>query len=256
MKILAIATLAFIVAIGAWASECFAQTPTTAIDALATSPDQPLADVISGEFYIHTTSERLTCQAGFSWLADLAEAGDAEAMFELGGLYEVGSCAPVDKPKALAWLIKASEKGNGAASSAVGRLYYSGGQGITANYAEALRWSSKGAILFNAEAFYYLGLLYQNGMGVPADHQKAYALFNISMHLYAFFTDGRTVAPRARDNAREALTPSEVADAKKVSEHLLNALLEHDDQKTNDLFPQEALAVLHDKGRQSSQVAE
>jgi len=50
--------------------------------------DRPIAGVISGEFYIYGTAKKLNCQAGLLWMTQLAEAGNAEAMFELGDLYE------------------------------------------------------------------------------------------------------------------------------------------------------------------------
>jgi len=84
--------------------------------------DDPRADILSGEFFIHRTSERLDCKAGLSWMTGLAETGDAEAMFELGTMYETGSCAPVSEPKALAWLRKAAENGNNAAQARLARL--------------------------------------------------------------------------------------------------------------------------------------
>ena len=45
------------------------------------------------------------------WLP-LAEAGDAEAQFRVGRLYDVGEGRPADWPKAVKWYEKAFEQGN------------------------------------------------------------------------------------------------------------------------------------------------
>ena len=206
--------------------------------------DDPRADILSGEFFIHRTSERLDCKAGLSWMTGLAETGDAEAMFELGTMYETGSCAPVSEPKALAWLRKAAENGNNAAPGSLGKTYYSGNNDLGTDYSQALLWFSKGAMIFDAQSFYYLGSMYQDGKGVTRNHNEAYKLFDIAMHLYPFRSEHRAMALLARDRSREVLTPGEVTAAGLASRRLLEALLEHDTQMIHKLFPQEALAAL------------
>ena len=211
--------------------------------------DRPIAAVISGEFYIYRTSEKLNCKAGLSWMTQLAEAGNAEAMFELGDLYKTGNCVQASDPKALAWFLKAAENGNAAASTALGKLYYQGSERIAPDYKEAFRWLSNGVILLDPQAFYYLGLMYQQGIGVRLNYKEAYKLFDLSMHLSPFFGKDRKTALVARDNARESLTPREVADATLASKGLLVALLEHDQQNTDNLLPQEVLTALRGNNR-------
>jgi len=208
--------------------------------------DGSIAGVISGEFYIYSTSEKLNCKAGLFWLTQLAEAGNEEAMFELGSLYETGDCVPANEPKALAWFRKAAENGNAAAPSVLGKLYYSGAEGIAPDYKKALRRLSRAAILLDPHAFYYLGLMYQEGMGVRPNYIEAYKLFDLSMHLSPFFGEDRKTALIARDSARERLTPRQVADASLASKRLLVALLEHNQQGADKLLPQETLAALGD----------
>jgi hypothetical protein len=211
--------------------------------------DRPIAAVISGEFFIYRTSEKLNCKAGLSWMTQLAEAGNAEAMFELGDLYKTGNCVLPSDPKALAWFLKAAEHGNAAAPSVLGKLYYSGGERIAPDYEEALRWLSNGVILLDPQAFYYLGLMYQQGIGVRPNYKEAYKLLDLSMHLFPFFSDNRKMALVARDSARESLTPREVVDETLASKRLLVALLEHDQQGADNLLPQEVLAALRGNNR-------
>ncbi len=211
--------------------------------------DRPIAGVISDEFYIYGIAKKLNCKAGLLWMTRLAEAGNAEAMFELGNLYETGSCVQASEPRALAWFVKAAENGSAAATSAAGKLYYLGGEDIAADYKEALRWLSKGVILLDRNAFYYLGLMYQRGMGVRPNYKEAYKLFDVSMHLSPLFSGDRKTALVARDGTRERLTPREVADAASASKLLLIALLESDDQSARNLLPQEVLTTLRVSNR-------
>ena len=211
--------------------------------------DRPIAGVISGEFYIYGTAKKLNCKAGLLWMTQLAEAGNAEAMFELGELYETGSCVQANEPSALAWFLKAAENGSAAATTELGKLYYLGGEGIAADYKEALRWLSRGVILLDRRAFYYLGLMYQRGMGVRPNYKEAYKLFDVSMRLSPLFSGDRETALVTRDATRERLTPREVADAASASKLLLIALLQSDDQSAHNLLPLEVLTTLRVSNR-------
>ena len=232
------------------ASERTACAPGSPICATSEFPrppvqnEEPRADIISGELIIVRTAEKLDCNAGLSWITEQAESGDSEAMFELGDMYDTGSCTPADAPKALTWLHKAAENGNKAALSSIGRVYYSEKGPDEAHYTNALLWFSRGATLFDARSFYFLGLMYLEGKGVRSNYREAYILLDVSMHLYPLLSEDRTVALAARDRAREGLTPTEVTDAVLSSKRLLAGMLIHQVKTFTELFPKEALAVL------------
>ena len=57
---------------------------------------------------------------------------------------------------------------------------YGKGQGVTQNYAEAVKWFRFAADQGDASAQYALGLMYGNGRGVPHDYVSAYMWFNLS----------------------------------------------------------------------------
>ena len=69
------------------------------------------------------------------WLP-LAEAGDAEAQFRVGRLYDVGEGRPADWPKAVKWYEKAFEQGNVKAAFNLA-LRYEFGDGVPKNYEKA-----------------------------------------------------------------------------------------------------------------------
>jgi TPR repeat protein len=51
------------------------------------------------------------------------------------------------------------------------------------DYVEAFNWYSMAAESSHREAIYYLGLLYEKGLGIPQDYQKAIQLYNYAGHL-------------------------------------------------------------------------
>ena len=106
------------------------------------------------------------------WYEKAAGAGSADAMFKLGALYDNGLNAPRDDAKARQWYEKAAAAGSAKAMSRLGVLYYSG-KGIARDYERARRWFEKGANGGNAEAMSNLGVFYENGIGVPRDYGQA-----------------------------------------------------------------------------------
>jgi TPR repeat protein len=135
-----------------------------------------------------------------------AEAGHAEAQFDLGVLYAQGLGVPRDLTEAERWYRKSAEQGNSEAEFALGQMY-SRGWGVPRDQADALRWLQMAnspdtdgpptdwtavegygvpqdqeqaaywyglaAAKGHAEAQYNLGRLYANGQGVPHDEEHA-----------------------------------------------------------------------------------
>lgn len=77
------------------------------------------------------------------WLPQ-AEAGDAEAMYYAGQIYEKGLGIAPDYKNAAAWYRQAADKGYGPAAVALGALYEQG-QGVAKDDLEALNWYRKAA---------------------------------------------------------------------------------------------------------------
>ena len=65
-----------------------------------------------------------------------------------------------------------AEQGHADAQYNLG-VMYNNGQGVTQDYAEAMRWFRKAAEQGWAEAQYNLGVMYNNGQGVTQDYVQA-----------------------------------------------------------------------------------
>lgn len=117
----------------------------------------------------------LFCHAQDDPLAALrkkAEAGDAEAQYNLGALYAGGQGVGRDYAEALKWYRRAAEQGNAAAQNNLGAMYQDG-QGVGRDYAEAVKWYRQAAAKNLPAAQVNLGLMYASGQGVKQDYTEA-----------------------------------------------------------------------------------
>ena len=108
--------------------------------------------------------------------------GDADAQFELAGLYAEGDGVKQDLTEAVKWYHKAAEQGHDGAQ-------------------------------------FKLGLSYQNGKGVPKSDTDAYIWLNISAENGAPL-NGRGKAGELADGIRASLSVSQFEQAKKIAKHL------------------------------------
>lgn len=110
-------------------------------------------------------------------LKPLAEAGNADAEYDLGTMYSDGHGVPRDVREAEAWWQKAAAQGQADAQFSLGfLLLYGGGEGanaVNSDPAAGLPWLQKAAAQGHASADYFLGYLYWSGTIVPFDPQKA-----------------------------------------------------------------------------------
>ncbi|MDR1660162.1 MAG: sel1 repeat family protein [Desulfovibrio sp.] len=106
----------------------------------------------------------------------LAEAGDGQAMNNLGVLYDQGKGLEEDSGRAVYWFEKAARAGHPAGMSNYGRMLESG-RGIAENPQEAARWFDRAAREGQPEAQYNLGFLYEQGRGVRQDDRAAAAWY-------------------------------------------------------------------------------
>ncbi|HEY6271348.1 MAG TPA: caspase family protein [Terriglobales bacterium] len=105
-----------------------------------------------------------------------ASAGDPEAMYYMGRVYDHGWGVPVDYSQARPWYEKGAAAGNAEAMASLGYLYGTG-HGVTQDYTVARQWYEKGAAAGDRLAMNNLGVLYDSGRGVPQDSAQALQWF-------------------------------------------------------------------------------
>ena len=100
----------------------------------------------------------------------LAEAGDADAAFNLGQAYRLGRGVPISLAAARTWLERAARKGHLDAQTTLGLLLFNGGNRIA-----GLRWLRMAAEQGDPRALLIYGTALFNGDGVVRDPVRAYA---------------------------------------------------------------------------------
>jgi TPR repeat protein len=114
-----------------------------------------------------------------------AEAGDTDAMLDLGGMYLEGRGVKPDKDMALAWYQKAAERKAPKAFRCLGNYYrydkLDDGTPVPTGDMERLRtafmWYKQGAELDEENSLYELGDYYRYGILVSKDEEKAFQLY-------------------------------------------------------------------------------
>ncbi|PTD25176.1 SPOR domain-containing protein [Sphingomonas fennica] len=108
--------------------------------------------------------------AAIAFWRPLAEAGNADAQFNLGQAYRLGRGVAADPKAARDWYRRAAEQGHPQAQANYGLLLFDDGDRQT-----VLPWLQKAAERGDARALYVLGTLAFNGDPPPRDWVRAYA---------------------------------------------------------------------------------
>jgi len=127
-------------------------------------------------------------------LKKLAASGDSNAQYKLAGHYLAGAGVQQSTAEALVWFRKAAERGDAKSQYELGQLYEDGGPmtvvkrpdglfegtpatgnaAIPKDIALAAIWFRKAAERGYSLAQNHLGMLYENGEGIPQDYREAY----------------------------------------------------------------------------------
>lgn len=101
-----------------------------------------------------------------------ATSGDAQAMYEVGRMYERGRGTEANMKQAVLWFERAAQKGQSSARARLGILYLEG-QGVPQDYTKAYENLSSAAKDGVPAAQYFLALMYEEGHGVRANSAAA-----------------------------------------------------------------------------------
>ena len=118
----------------------------------------------------------LSARESFRAALRKAQAGDAEAQFQVGQSYAEGRGVTRDLAEAAKWYRKAAEQENAAAQDGLGICFFRG-KGVEYDAAEAVKWLRKAANQGKAEAELYLGAACLRGEGVPFDYAQGMLWF-------------------------------------------------------------------------------
>jgi TPR repeat protein len=137
---------------------------------------RPMVTKQFGRFYAAVPP--LEAAQSLAELAHNAESGGAEAQYLLGEAYDAGRLVPRDLGEAMKWYRRAAEAGYPEAQNSLGSALQA-----EKRYAEALVWYEKAAAQEHARSISSLAALYDAGLGVPQDRNKAFQLWSNAAEL-------------------------------------------------------------------------
>lgn len=152
---------------------------------------------------------------GFKWLLQAAEQGKVspESLNIIGGMYLRGEIVPLNYLEAKKWLTQAAEQGNLSALNDLAYLLYNG-LGGERDYKEALELYEKAALQGDIMAQANTGLMYATGTGTDMDKARGYAWYSLSA------SQGNTFATVNRNNLMVDMTWEELNRAQAISVEL------------------------------------
>jgi TPR repeat protein len=130
--------------------------------------------------------------------------GDPAALYTLGKRCFDNAVYPGDYERAAGFIRKAAERGYARAQTGMG-LVYENGLGVPLNYAEALKWFRRAASQNYPVAQNELGVMYAKGRGVSRDLTEAARWC-------------RLAAKQGSDIAKKNVQLAEIADARVIAE--------------------------------------
>jgi TPR repeat protein len=112
--------------------------------------------------------------AEFADLKSRAQAGEAEAQYQLAFVCGVGRITPRDKAESQRWMLKSAEQGYVPAETSMGASYLDNHiRGPAPNYAESERWLRLASEQGDAEAQLWLGIGFDRGYFGRTDYKES-----------------------------------------------------------------------------------
>jgi len=163
-----------------------------------------------GSAYNYGDKVRRDYAQALFWYRKGAEQGNAKSEFQLGGLYHFGHGVPQDDAQGFAWIMKAAEQQYAVAENFIS-VCYAEGWGVPQDNAHQYFWLRRAAEDGDADSQYFLGWAYEDGLhGVYQDYTKAYFWLDIAAS-ESNSHRGRREAVKRRNKAASHLTAAEQA---------------------------------------------
>ncbi|PON79152.1 Eukaryotic elongation factor 2 kinase [Trema orientale] len=153
------------------AVKLYSELAEVAVNSFLISKDSPVIEPVRIHNGAEENKEALRKSRGeededFQILEYQAQKGNAGAMYRIGLFYYFGLRGlRRDHSKALAWFLKAVEKGEPRAMELLGEIY-ARGAGVERNYTKALEWLTLASKQHLFSAYNGMGYLYVKGYGV------------------------------------------------------------------------------------------
>lgn len=130
-------------------------------------------------YYYGRGVDRSDAQA-VHWLTQAAEQGLAAAQNHLGACYLNGEGVPQSNEQAVRLMTLAAEQGLAKAQDNLAKLYQEGRAGLEQSDEQALKWVKLAVAQGYANSQCTLGLMYENGRSMPQSDEQAYHWYRLA----------------------------------------------------------------------------
>ncbi len=141
----------------------------TSVDVASDSPIDAGITAVDNEDYAEA----------FTIFSRLAEAGNAEAQYNLAMLYRTGKGVEKDMDASFKWFQHAAEQGISDAQYYLAHMY-DNGESVEKSLPKAFEWYKKAAEQGQGLAQINLGVMYADGIGIPQNIEQAYLWFHVA----------------------------------------------------------------------------
>lgn len=155
--------------------------------------------LLAWSFNSHANKEDWGLVKRFNSQMELAQSGNATAMYEVGRMYQRGRGVDVDINSAIIWYKKAAENKQINAMAQLGILYYEG-KDVKRDRKRAFKYFIEAAKGDEPSACYYLGIAYEKGHGVSRNVQLAIRWYKKAKSVGHYQADNRLKALQAQNN--------------------------------------------------------
>lgn len=146
-------------------------------------------------------------------LEPLAKAGNPEAAYWMGRMYEDGLGVKKDVNKAIDYYTQSAEKGWQNAKLRLGEIYFHGTE-VLQDFAKAHKWLERAAFDGISLAQRDLGTLYANGWGTQKDPVWAYVWYEFAAR------QGDYEAQKKRDSLLRTMTADQVSEGQRLTQKI------------------------------------
>tara|TARA_A100001015_G_scaffold309120_1_gene407981 strand:+ start:2750 stop:3463 length:714 start_codon:yes stop_codon:yes gene_type:complete len=133
----------------------------------------PEAQCFTGIMYDFGDGVNINRKKAYKWYRRSALQNNPVAQFNIAKSYDKGSYLPENKSKAIKWYIKSAKNGYADAECNLGQKYEFGDDGLERNIDKALALYLSSAKKGCSESQYNLGAIFQEGLIVTKDIDKA-----------------------------------------------------------------------------------
>jgi TPR repeat protein len=171
----------------------------------------------------HAAYQRGDYSKAMTLSVPLAEAGDGDALGNIGNMYAFGWGVPVDEAKGLSYWRKATEKHVPSAFGNIAVFYMQGRGGLTQDTTQAATWFLKAAEHRHVVSMISLSGMYDQGIGIGKNKSRALAWAGLAV-TNAPNAALQSLARAQLNRAASDATPEEMAQGQKLIFELIEII--------------------------------